>query len=140
MTANSSGGFNPNGAFTGGQLWVALARLMGQRPANVQEAQQWAMRNGFADGIGPNTKVTRQQLVVALYRCAGLLGRPTNTHGSLSGYIDSATVPVAARNAMSWALMHGIIGGTADKRLNPKGATTRAQFAVFLYRFSQQIL
>lgn len=140
MSGTGTGGFNPDGTFTYQQMWMVLARLTGSHPTNMAEAKQWATRNGFAEGANPTVPVTRQQLVTALYRCAALLGRSTSSHGSLAGYKDSATVPNAARNAMSWAITNGIISGTSDGRLNPGGTTTRAQFAVILYRYYRQIM
>ena len=81
----------------------------------------------------------RHQLVTALYRCARLSGSLNQNTTSLAGYTDSRTVPAVARDAFSWALANGIVGGGADKTLNPNGTLTRAQFAVILYRYSQRI-
>lgn len=137
---NGSGGrFNPDGAITHQQMWMVLARLTGSRPANMEEARRWAVQGGFADGSSPNGAVTRHQLVTALYRCAHLMGSTNRNTTSLAGYADSRTVPTVAREAFSWAVANGIVGGTASGRLDPNGTLTRAQFAVILYRYSQRI-
>jgi hypothetical protein len=140
MGGTASGAFVPDGRITNQQMWLVLARLTGNHPASMAEARQWAIQNAVAEGANPNVSVTRQQMVIALYRCTALLGRSTASHGSLAGYVDSKTVPNAARNAMTWAITNGIISGTADKRLNPSGTITRAQFAVILYRYYRQIM
>ncbi|MCI8811416.1 MAG: leucine-rich repeat protein [Oscillibacter sp.] len=140
LSGVGGGRFNPDGTFTYQQMWMVLARLTGNRPANMAEAKQWALRNGFAEGANPNIPVPRQQLVVALYRCAALMGRTTTSNGSLTGYADSKLVANSARNAMTWAIGNGIISGTSDGRLNPAGTSTRAQFAVILYRYYRQIM
>lgn len=140
MGGTNAGAFVPDGRITNQQMWLVLARVTGNHPASMAEARQWAIQNAVAEGANPNVSVTRQQMVIALYRCTALLGRSTASHGSLAGYVDSKTVPNAARNAMTWAITNGIISGTADKRLNPSGTITRAQFAVILYRYYRQIM
>lgn len=138
MGGTGLGRFTPDGTITFQQMWMVLARITGSRPANMEQARRWALENGFAEGANPSTPITRQQLVTALYRTAVLLGRTPIVSGNLAGYTDSATVSAPARNAMTWAVSNGILSGTADSRLNPNGTTTRAQFAVILYRFSQR--
>lgn len=135
----SAGRFNPDGTITHQQMWMVLARLTGSRPANMTEARRWAVENSFADGSSPDGAVARHQLVTALYRCAHLMGSSNRNTTSLAGYADSRTVPAVARDAFSWAVANGIVGGTANGRLNPNGTLTRAQFAVILYRYSQRI-
>lgn len=135
----SAGRFNPDGTITHQQMWMVLARLTGSRPANMTEARRWAVENSFADGSSPDGAVARHQLVTALYRCAHLMGSTNRNTTSLAGYADSRTVPAVARDAFSWAVANGIVGGTSNGRLDPNGTLTRAQFAVILYRYSQRI-
>ncbi len=137
--SGSGGSFNPDGTITHQQMWMVLARLTGSRPANMTEARRWAVENSFADGSSPNGAVTRQQLVTALYRCAHLMGSTNRNTTSLAGYTDSRLVPTVARDAFAWAVANGILGGTANGRLDPNGTLTRAQFAVILYRYSYRI-
>lgn len=135
----SAGRFNPDGTITHQQMWMVLARLTGSRPANMTEARRWAVENSFADGSSPDGAVARHQLVTALYRSAHLMGSTNRNTTSLAGYTDSRTVPAVARDAFSWAVANGIVGGTTNGRLDPNGTLTRAQFAVILYRYSQRI-
>lgn len=135
----TAGRFNPDGNITHQQMWMVLARLTGNHPANMAEARRWAVEHSFADGSSPTGAVARHQLVTALYRCAHLMGSTNRNTTSLAGYPDSRTVPAVARDAYSWALANGIVSGTANGRLDPNGTLTRAQFAVILYRYSQRI-
>ncbi len=135
----TAGRFNPNGVISHQQMWMVLARLTGNHPANMAEARRWAVEHSFADGSSPTGAVARHQLVTALYRCAHLMGSTNRNTTSLAGYPDSRTVPAVARDAYSWALANGIVSGTANGRLDPNGTLTRAQFAVILYRYSQRI-
>lgn len=135
----TAGRFNPDGVITHQQMWMVLARLTGNHPANMAEARRWAVEHSFADGSSPTGAVARHQLVTALYRCAHLMGSTNRNTTSLAGYPDSRTVPAVARDAYSWALANGIVSGTANGRLDPNGTLTRAQFAVILYRYSQRV-
>lgn len=128
--------FNPDGAISQQQMWMVLARLTGNQPANMAEARRWAELGGYADGSSPAGPVKRHQLVTALYRCARLSGRAGRTTTSLAGYPDSRTVPAVAREAFTWALSTGVVSGDAEGRLKPNDSITRAQFAVILYRYS----
>lgn len=139
MSGDSRGNFNPDVTITFQQLWMVLARLNGSHPSSMADAQRWAVSAGFAEGHNPDVPVTRHELVTALYRCSRLMGSSNNNTMSLSGYTDSRTVPAPAKTAMAWAVANGIVGGTANGTLNPTGTTTRAQFAVILYRYSQRI-
>ena len=40
---------------------------------------------------------------------------------------------------MQWSVANNIVAGTTNGTLNPTGTATRAQFAVILYRFWEQI-
>lgn len=135
MNGNTAVTFNPNGTVTRQQLWMILARLSGQRPADFAEARAWAMDNGISDGTNPGGAVTRQQMVAILYRYAQLMGYGTSGSTALSAFPDNGSVAAYAKDAMSWSVANGIVGGTAQGTLNPAGTATRAQFAVILYRF-----
>ena len=95
---------------------------------------RWAYRNDLASGVGnnnfsPNAPLTREQLVVFLYRYAVRSGADTSTSGSLYGkFPDTGSVSSWAQTAMQWAVNHGIISGSGGK-INPKGQATRAQVA-----------
>ncbi len=138
MSGVGGGRFNPSGSISHRQLWMVLARFMGVYPADMEAARIWAVENGFAVGTNPVSPVTRQQLVVALYRTARLSGSLNGNTASLAKYEDSRLVSASARNAMSWAVANGIISGNANACLNPNGTVTRDQFAVILFRFSQR--
>lgn len=136
--SGTGGRFNPDGLITHQQMWMVLARLTGANPANMAEANHWAVRGGYADGSSPTGAVKRHQLVTALYRCARLTGSVSRNNTSLAGYTDSGAVPVRAREAFSWALSSGVVSGDADGRLNPAKTLTRAEFAAILYCYSQR--
>lgn len=100
----------------------------------------WGVENQLVMGISaerfaPGHEVTREQLVVFLYRYAKLLGLNVSKRADLSKYSDLSTVSDYAAEAMAWAVGEGLITGTSATRLNPSGTATRAQAAVFIDRF-----
>ena len=135
VNGSTATAFNPNGTISRQQVWMILARIAGEDPANMAEAKAWAIANGVSDGSNPGSSVTRQQLVTILYRFAGQNGYDTTARADLSGYPDVTTVASYASEAMAWAVAEGIIGGTTQGTLNPAGTASRAQFAVILYRY-----
>ena len=59
------------------------------------------------------------------------MGEDTN----LLSYKDFQSVGQYAVPALQWAVGSGLIGGTTNAMLSPKGTSTRAQAAVILVRF-----
>ena len=118
---------------------MILARLSGADPADMAAARQWAIDNGISDGTTPGNAVTRQQLVALLFRYATLMGYANDQRADLSIYPDASTVASYAVEPMQWSVANSIVAGTTDGTLDPTGTATRAQFAVILYRFWEQI-
>ena len=118
---------------------MILARLSGADPANMSAAREWAVTNGVSDGTTPGGAVTRQQLVALLYRYATLMGYANDQRADLSAYPDAGTVAGYAVEPMQWSVANSIVGGTSNGTLDPTGTATRAQFAVILYRFWDQV-
>lgn len=140
MNGTSATTFNPGGSVTRQQLWMILARLSGERPANMAEARVWAVENGISDGSNPGNAVSRQQMVTILYRYAHLMGYKTSGSAALDIFPDSAKVAPYAQDAMAWSVANGIVGGTTQGTLNPGGTANRAQFATILQRFCKNIV
>jgi hypothetical protein len=105
----------------------------------------WAAQSGIAGGrpdgtFGPYEALMREQLVVMLFRFADLEGFDTGGAGAdLSAYADAGSVSDYARDAMTWAVGRGIVTGALG-RLDPQGASSRAQVAVILGRFIQEYM
>ena len=100
------------------------------------DAVSWAARrkivSGYPDGrFGPEDPITREQLALMLYNCAGAPAvqsekLPFTDSGSVSGY---------ARTAVDWAVQNGLLCGVGGNRLDPGGEATRAMVAAMLMRF-----
>lgn len=132
--------FTPNANMTRAQLMTVLARFDGEDTTGgsvwYEKGMEWAKRNGVSDGSNPNGNITREQLATMLWRYAG----SPAVEGSLDRFSDAGKVTGYATNAMRWAVENGLIGGMGDGTLNPQGNTTRAQLAVILMRYCENVV
>lgn len=146
--------FGPNTKLTRGMLVTVLYRYAGAVIEN--EAQfgdvskesyyskpiAWAAENGIVNGVGenkfaPNANITREDLVVILYRYAQKMGAGVSVKDSniISLYDDFNTLSEYAIPAMQWAVEKGIITGRTTSTIVPKGNATRAEVATIIMRF-----
>lgn len=96
--------------------------------APYAEALRWAasqnLINGYADGrVGPEDVLTREQLVLILWRQAGsprLMDYP-----GLTRYSDGKDISRFAQPALAWAHQKGLI--PAEGRLGPQDGATPAE-------------
>ena len=144
--------FSPNVATTRAEVVTILWRLSGapdvvnlssfgdvSNDAWYYKSVNWAANMGITDGTGTNTfsptrKVTREEIVVFLYRYAKFRGLDINHLADISSYTDSKSVSNFAKEAMRWAVKAGIVSGVSKYELAPKANATRAQVATMLYR------
>lgn len=108
------------------------------------DAVAWAAANnivgGYGNGLfGPDDTITREQMAAILYRYAQYKGYDVTASADLSGYSDAAQVNSYALAALQWANAEGLVNGTSDTTLTPGGSATRAQVAVILMRFCENI-
>lgn len=108
-----------------------------------EDAVNWAYANHLVagynvDSFRPDEDISRQQLAAILYQYAVYKGYDSTAEGDLSGYTDADDVTAYARTPMQWAVGHEMISGTKNG-LEPKGTATRAQLAVILQKFDQNI-
>jgi hypothetical protein len=145
--------FEPQGTMTRAMVVTVLHRLEGAPEVSatspfqdVQAGQwyttavNWASANGIVEGypdgrFGVGDEVTRQQMVVILYRYAKYKGYSLSAAVDLDGYSDAEEIDAWARDAMTWASAKGIIAGTTPTTLAPRGNASRAQVAAVLMRF-----
>ena len=161
MAGTSCNTFSPDATTTRGMLVTILYRLEGS--PNIENeiwgypfkdvdvnayyatAVYWARMNGIVAGysdelFGPNDTITREQMAAILYRYAQYKGCDTTAKADLSKFADAAQVGSYAVEAIRWANAEGLVSGTSDTTLTPGGSATRAQAAVILTRFCQNIV
>lgn len=62
-----------------------------------------------------------------------------SARADLDNYSDAAQVSEFARDAMAWAVASGLVQGTSETTISPKATATRAQIAMILMRFCENI-
>ncbi|MBQ6867671.1 MAG: S-layer homology domain-containing protein [Clostridia bacterium] len=126
--------FEPSTAATRGMVMTMLARLEGVDTANGEtwfsEGMDWAKENGISDGTSPEAVISREQLIVMLWR---LEGEP-KANGNVNGFDDGADISAWALEAMEWAVESGLVQGN-DNQLMPQGSANRDQVAQILMNF-----
>lgn len=90
-----------------------------------EQAQTWAVASGISDGSMPQGNVTREQLIVILYRYHG----SPNTNHDIGKFKDADKVSNWAADVMQWAVQNGLLIGS-NNSLNPQGDATRTELAV----------
>lgn len=160
MAGTSANTFAPDRTTTRGMIVTILYRLEGSpnieneiwgypfkdvdANAYYATAVYWARMNGIVAGysdelFGPNDTITREQMATIQYRYAQYKGYDTTAKADLSRFTDTAQVGSYAVEAIHWANAEGLVNGTSDTTLSPKGSATRAQVASILTRFCQNI-
>ena len=99
--------------------------------------------NGYADGanagkFGPADDINREQLVIMLYRYAQYKGLDVSQTSDMADFPDKDSVSEFAEEAFGWAVANGLIKGDQG-RLNPQGSAARAQCAVIIQRFMENV-
>ena len=97
----------------------------------VQYVSQMGLMNGTgATTFGPGAPMTRSMVVTVLYRMSQDTGEyPMSFADVPTGRFYTA--------AVGWAAAKGITTGYTDGLFHPDDTITRAQLALFLYRFAQ---
>ena len=150
------GKYDPNGAITGGQLLAMLTRNFCPEDIETNEtvlsdagvAGKWysgnlyaAIKHGYLDGLDRSeidfdAPCTREQMVTILYNVAG---RPATNTSALAQFNDRGQVAAYAVNGFSWTVSNKVVSGTSNTTLSPRGTATRAQVAVILIRYLENV-
>lgn len=157
MNGTSATTFTPGSPTTRGQIVAILYRLEGSPAVGMNRfadvapgayyaaAVSWATEGGIVTGYGdgtfrPGNLITRQQLAAFLYRYAAQKGRDLSARADLAAFADAGQVAFYAVEPMRWAVAAGIMSGDTADTLSPGGNPSRAQVAVILSRFAQNVL
>ena len=129
----------------GNSMWV----MAGNPHADVRwaDTRGWARSNGLIRGDGsPNNildrTLTREEIVTILHRYAQWADEYTPAPEDFclsTQFTDYDSVSAWAYDAMRWSVYHGLLRGTSQTSLSPRGTVTRAQTAVILMRYMQDI-
>ena len=103
------------------------------------DAVAWAVKNGVASGyddgrFAPEDTITREQLAVMLH---GYRKKPVSN--KQLNFADAASISGWAKPAMRWAVEKNLMSGVGGNRISPKSTATRAEGAVIMMNFHQQV-
>lgn len=151
--------FAPNAPMSRGMLPTVLCRLEGNPVADgklpfkdvtnnayYRNAILWALQNNIISGVAddlfdPDGDITREQIIVMLYRYAQYKAYDTTQGGmQIREYHDYETISDYAMRAMTWAVNTGLLKGDDLNHLNPQDPATRAEVAAILQRFIEQFV
>lgn len=148
--------FSPENPTTRGMLVTVLWRMEGEPKtermiqfpdvapeAYYYSAVAWATENKIVNGynevmFGPEDLITREQITTVLYRYATYKQYDLSAPENLDTYADCNEISDYAYTAFCWAKEKGIVSGTSDETLSPKGHAVRCQMAAMLRRFCEQ--
>jgi hypothetical protein len=154
----SNGSFLPNTSLNRAMMVTVLYRMAGSPEVSgtnpftdvadgqwYTDAVLWASQTGVTTGtsettFSPTTALTREQLAAFFYRFAqqDSLDPIETPYADLSAYTDAGQVSPYATESVQWAVETGLITGTTDTTLSPKGTATRAQVATILMRYTAE--
>ena len=144
----SSTSFAPNDPLLRGQIVTMLYRMSGSPKVSTEPTFQdltedyykdpiaWGQSTGLVLGysqeeFGPEDQITREDLVLLLYRMAQ---QPSAT-ASLSNFSDGDSVSSYALDGVKWAVSVGLLRGYEDNTLQPQGHANRAEACALLTRY-----
>lgn len=156
MAGKSETKFDPSGKVTRGTITQVLYAMEGKPTVSKSagfkdvangkwyaDSVNWAASIGIVAGYSkeefrPNNAITRQQMAAIMYQYAKYKKYDTSANGDISKFKDNSGVTKYAKEPMKWAVGHSIISGT-NIGLEPKGTATRAQIAVILRAFDNNV-
>ena len=160
MNGTGSWRFSPNRTTTRAMIATILYRMEGsprvygtsqfgdvEAGSWYEDAVIWATQNDIVEGytsktFGPNDPITREQMATMLYRYADYCrcDMSAGRYVDLSKYSDMNEISDYAIPALRWAVGEEIIQGRTGKRLAPTDTATRAEVAVMLMRFCEDVI
>lgn len=157
MTGVGNNLFAPNGSVTRAMVAQVLYTMEG-KPAVTSsagfidvasnawyaDAVNWAASvniiAGYGNGLfGGDDNVTREQMVAILYRYAQYKNYDVSAAGDLNAFADVSSVSFWANEALTWGVGAKIISGKDNARLDPLGTATRAEIAVVMMTFCENV-
>ena len=157
LMQGTGNGFEPESKMTRAMLVTVLYRMANPEEkvnnhnfADVPEGQwysdavAWATENNIVKGVSenkfaPDEDITREQMVLIIYRYAKMQGFDAGGASNLENFTDAKDVSDWALDAIRWAIKTKLVNGTSETTLSPKATATRAQAAAILMRFCENI-
>lgn len=160
MSGTTKFTFEPQSPITRSQMVFVLWKLAGSPQPETSssnsfsdvsegqfysEAVAWAVEHnivsGYPDGtFAPNGTLLRQDLAVMLRNTCDQNGIGTYQRADLTLYRDEEEIDDYARDALSWAVAVGLLGGTSADTMEPTATAPRCHAATVLMKFRENFL
>lgn len=131
--------FAPNNYMTRAMAATVLARIGGLDTAADEDwtaaGIEWAIANGITDGSGMEDPITREQLLVMLYRYAALKGIDV----TVDTVIPVPGVSDWAAEAVSWVIANGYISAEMAGLIDVSAPATRGEAAMLFARLGAML-
>ncbi|MFX3636769.1 MAG: S-layer homology domain-containing protein [Candidatus Pristimantibacillus sp.] len=149
MSGTSETTFSPNASISRAMVATVLWRMDGSRSVNdaisfedvapgtwYSDAIRWASSAEILEGynsqtFGTHDPVTREQIAALVFRYE-MYKNGIPTFNETLGFSDSNQVGDWATDAVAWVKQNHFINGKPGNLFDPKGTTTRADFATVL--------
>lgn len=149
--------FAPNAFSNRAMVAIVLYRLEGSPDVSglknpfsdvtedwYMDAIVWAAENGIVNGyedgtFRPLNNTSRQELFTMLYRYADYKGMDVTASAELNGFTDAKDVQQWAMPAVRWAKAVGLMTGYENNTIRPNNSVSRAELAVLLYRWCNEL-
>ncbi|WP_223830120.1 S-layer homology domain-containing protein [Paenibacillus arenilitoris] len=155
--------FMPKSEVTRAQFITMMIQSLGIQPAQGDGAAfadvtpgQWhydaimtayglGLANGYEDGrFQPGKSLSRQEMVTMLYNALKFTGQieplaNEEINSRLGGFEDEASIAAWAREAVAYAVKHGIVRGTSSGTFSPDTVSNRAQGAMIIHGMMRQL-
>ena len=151
MTGVADKTFAPRDSLTRGMAVTILSRIYGADTSGFKDAPfsdvdmkryygvhvAWAKQSGIIHGMtdtefNPNDVMTREQICVMLSNFFDFCGLSTR-NTDVERFSDEDKIGKWAKEAVLRMQRGGIVNGRDDNTFDPKGETTRAEFAQIVY-------
>ncbi len=142
VSGTSDTTFEPESNVTGAELLTMLYRADGNTTSDSSDGNWYDEPVAWAEGCGiilsdngwefePTTSLSREQMMVIIYRYLSYKGYDLSTSSELSDYTDAGDISDYALTAVKWLVAEGLIQGS-DGELRPADSLTRAETATIL--------
>lgn len=157
MAGTGATTFSPDLTTTRGMIVTILYALEGKpavpggpaftdvpHDAYYADAVTWAetcgIISGYGGGVfGPDDPITREQLAAILRQYAAYKQYDVTAKADLSQFVDTDQIGAWSFDALAWACGANMISGVGGQVLDPTGNATRAQAAVILMRYLENV-
>lgn len=158
MMGESDTLFNPDGALNRAMLVTILYRMEKEPDVTAanpytdvaadtwySDAVIWATENNIVKGYGagifaPLQVITREEIAAVFMRYAEFKNMDVSDRADLSKYADADLISDWAVANMQWSNAQKLIQGDEQNCLKPQGEATRAEAAMILMRFCENIM